>query len=74
MSGAIGSQGRTVVRKRHGAKSLTAGNSAERHLEPRGCPFYGHRLPILLHRLQCGMLISKCSSCTAVHYQTVSLS
>ena len=53
MSGVIGSQGRTVVKERHGAKSLTAGNSAERDLEPREYPFYGHRLPILLHRLVC---------------------
>ena len=30
-------------------------------LEPKGSPFSGHRLPILLHRLQCGMLILKCT-------------
>ena len=64
--GANGCQGRTVVRERHEAKSLNAGNSAERDLEPRKSSFSGHRLPILLHRLQCGMLISKCNPRTAV--------
>ena len=40
----------------------------KRNLEPRGSPISGHRLPILLQRLQCGMLISKCSPWTAVRY------
>ena len=45
----------------------------ERDQGPRASPFSGHRLhgqPTLLHLLQCGMLISKCSPCTAaVVYQ-----
>ena len=41
----------------------------ERDQELKGFPFSGHHLhgqPILLHLLQCGMLISKCGPCTAV--------
>ena len=73
----IGCQGRTVVGERYGASSLTVRNSVERlerDKEPRGSPFSGHRLhgqPTLLHLLQCGMLIRKCSPCTAVMYQAV---
>ena len=66
-----------VVGERHGASSLTAKNSAERlerDKEPRESPFSGHCLhgqPTLLHVLQCGMLIRKCSPCTAVMDQAV---
>ena len=52
-------------------KELRGVLGGKRNLEPRGSSFSGHRLPILLHRLQCGMLISKglCSPnipCSAV--------
>ena len=56
------------------SKEFRGALDEESNLEPRGSPFSGHPLPILLHRLQCGMLILKYSPCTAVHYQTVSLS
>ena len=42
-------------------KELRGALGSKRTLEPRGSPFSGHRLPTLLHRLQCGMLISKCT-------------
>ena len=47
-------------------KELREALGGERNLELRGAPFPGHRLPILFHRRQYGMLISKCSPCTAV--------
>ena len=55
-------------------KKLRGALGGKRNLEPRGSPFSGNRLPILFHRLQCGMLVFKCSSCTAVKYQTGFLS
>ena len=61
---AIESQGRTVAGERHGAmldgKEPRGARGGEPDHEPRGSPFSGRRLhcqPILLHRLQCGMLI-----------------
>ena len=55
-------------------KELPGALRGKHNLEPKGSPFSGHRLSILFHRLQCGMLISKCSPCTTIHYQTVFLS
>ena len=72
-SGANGCQGASWSEELDG-KDLHGALGGERNLEPRGSPFFGHRLPILLRRLQWDLLISKCSPCTAVHYQTASLS
>ena len=59
--------------ERHGAKldgkNLRGALGGERDQKPRGPPYSGHCLhdqPNLLHLLQCGMLISKPSPCTAV--------
>ena len=57
-SGAVGSQ---VVSWKLDGKEHCGALGGKRTLEPRGSPFSGHRLPILLHQLQCGMLFSKCS-------------
>ena len=47
-------------------KELRGALGGKHNLEPRGSPISGHRLPILLRRLQCGMLTLKCGPCTAV--------
>ena len=47
-------------------KELRGALGGKRNLEPRGYPFCGHLLPIFLHRLQCVMLVLKCSPCIAV--------
>ena len=49
MSAVIGSQGRTDTRER---QELRGALDGERELEPKDAPFSGHRLPVLLHRLQ----------------------
>ena len=54
----IGSQERTVVRECHGAK-IRGVLGGVRDLEPRGSPFSGYHLLILLHLLQYGMPILK---------------
>ena len=72
-SGANGCQGTSWNEELDG-KELRGALGGKRYLEPIGSPFCGHRLPILLHRLRCCILISKSSLCTAVHYTTVSLS
>ena len=72
-SGADGCRGASWSEELDG-KELRGALGGKRNLKPRESPFSGHRLAILLRRLQCGMLISKCSPCTAAHYQTVSLS
>ena len=46
--------------------TTTPALGGERDLEPRESPLSGHRLPILLHQLRCGMLFLKCGPCTAV--------
>ena len=44
-------------------KELRGALGGKRNLEPRESSFSGQRLPIFLHRLRCGMLISKFSPC-----------
>ena len=64
-SGANGCQGASWSEELKG-KELREALGGKRNLEPRGSPFSGHRVPILLHRLQCDRLILKCRPCTAV--------
>ena len=51
MSGAIGCRGASWSEELDG-KELRGALSDERDQEPRGSPFSGHRLSILIHRLQ----------------------
>ena len=77
MSGAIGCRGGSWSKELEGME-LRGAFGGERDQEPRGSRFLdtvnmanpSNTIPVL----QCGMLISKCSPCTAVHFQTVSLS
>ena len=65
MSGANGCQGVSWNEELDG-KEHRGALGGERDLEPRESPLSGHLLPILLHLLQCGMLILKCNPCTTV--------
>ena len=56
--GANGCQG-ALWSEELGGKGLRGAIGGKRTLEPRDSPSSGHRLPTLLRRLQCGMLISK---------------
>ena len=67
-SGANGCQGASWIKELDG-KELRGALGGKRNIEAGGSSFSGHRLPILLHRLQCSMLISNCSPCTAVRSQ-----
>ena len=75
MSGANGCRGASWSEELDG-KELCGALGDEHDREPRGSPFSGHHLhrqPSLLHLLQCGMLITKCSPSTAITYQIVQL-
>ena len=57
-------------------RQLRGGLDGERDLEPRGSPVSGHRLLIVLHLVQCGMLIKgRCSPLhTVIQYSSTSYS
>ena len=71
-SGANGCQGASWSEERNG-KKLRGALGGGLDLKPRGYLFSVHRLLIILHLLQCGILILKCSPCTAeMQYRSTS--
>ena len=72
-SGANGCRGASWSEEADG-KELRGALGGKRNLEPRESSFSGQRLPIFLHRLRCGMLISKFSPCILLYITRLFLS
>ena len=59
-SGVVRSQEASWIKELDG-KELRGALGGKRNLETRGSSFSGHRLPILLRELHCGMLVLNCT-------------